>query len=352
MKTKFFAYFLPQFYPTPENDKFWGKDFTDWVSTKNAKPLFKRHKQPYKPLDLGYYNLSKEEEIKKVIDFSREAGVDGLIYWHYWFGNDFTTLEKVPEFHLSNKEIKQNFCFAWANANWSKSWQGDDKTLILKQTYSEDSAIKHYKYLRNFFKDKRYIKHENNFLFQVNKGISDDVLTHMKILDRMCLEEFGKRIHFIVPKDKLKINLNELIHSLSSFPPGEIYSSTISYKFQKLLKKLNLLKRPIVIEHKNYLKSFSRFLKSNSDLIPCILSGWDNTARYKCKGVVINGKIEDLLEGQLNEILKQNKTNKFILIKAFNEWAEGNILEPYILNGVNHYPHKKIINFKKSAFKS
>lgn len=333
---------MPQFYPTPENDKFWGEGFTDWVSTKKAESLYNGHNQPYKPLDLGYYDLSKEDETKKVIDFSREAGIDGLIYWHYWFGNDFTTLEKVPEFHLSNKDITQNYFFAWANGDWTKSWQGDNNTIIFKQTYSEQSAIKHYEYIRNFFLDERYLKQNNNFLLQVNNGIIYSVLEHLKILDKLCFNEFGVRIHFIVPADKLNIKMDGLIYSLSSFPPGEIYSSLISYKFQRFLQLLKILNRPVRIDSNKYLKSFSKFIKKNPSLIPCILTGWDNTARYKNKGVVIEGKIEDLIEGQI-KILKnfQNKHN-FILVKAFNEWAEGNILEPYLLNGVKHHPYKKL----------
>lgn len=341
-----YSYFLPQFYPTPENDKFWGEGFTDWVSTRNASSLFEGHNQPFKPTDLGYYDLSIEKETKKVIDFSREAGIDGLVYWHYWFGNDFTTLEKVPEFHLSNKDIKQNYFFAWANGDWTKSWQGDNNTIIFKQTYSEQSALKHYEYLRNFFLDERYLKQNNNFLFQVNNGVSDEVLEHMKILDELCFNEFGVRIHFIVPADKLSIKMDSLIHSLSSFPPGEIYSSLISYKLQRLLQLLKILRRPVIIDSNKYLKSFSKFIRKNPSLIPCVLTGWDNTARYKNKGVVIEGKIEDLIEGQLEILKKSEKNHDFILVKAFNEWAEGNILEPYSLNGNNYYPFKKILDFK------
>jgi hypothetical protein len=344
--TKLYSYFLPQFYSTPENDKFWGEGFTDWVNTKNAKSLFKGHKQPYKPLDLGYYDLSNEIEAKKVIDFSKEVGIDGLIYWHYWFGNDFTTLEKVPEFHLSNKEIKQNYFFAWANGDWTKSWKGDNKTVIFKQTYSKESAVKHYEYVRNFFLDIRYVKHNNNFLFQVNNGISNDVLTHMIKLDELCFSEFGNRIHFIVPSDKLTINLDGLIYSLSSFPPGEIYSPLISYKFQRLLQELKILKRPVIINLNKYLKSFSKFTKKHPRLVPCILTGWDNTARYKNKGVVIEGKIEDLIEGQIEILNESQNKNEFILVKAFNEWAEGNILEPYSINGVDYHPYKKLKHIK------
>lgn len=341
-----YSYFLPQFYPTPENDKFWGKGFTDWVSTKNAKSLYTEHNQPYEPLDLGYYNLSKEDEAKKVIDFSKKAGIDGLIYWHYWFGNDFITLEKVPEFHLSNREIQQNYFFAWANGDWTKSWQGDNNTIIFKQTYSEQSAIKHYEYVRNFFLDERYLKQNNNFLFQVNNGISNEVLNHMKILDGLCQKEFRRRIHFILPSDKLKIDLKGLKYSLSSFPPGEIYSPLISYKFQRALQELKILKRPVRIDPKKYLQSFNKFVKGNPNLIPCILTGWDNTARYGNKGVVIEGNIEDLIAGQIKIIKKNQYTHDFILVKAFNEWAEGNILEPYKLNYKKYYPYKKIKDFK------
>jgi hypothetical protein len=339
---KIYSYFLPQFYPTPENDKFWGKGFTDWVSTRNAKPLYKGHNQPYKPLDLGYYDLSKEEEAKKVINFSKEAGIDGLVYWHYWFGNDFTTLEKVPEFHLLNEEINQNYFFAWANGDWTKSWQGDNNTIIFKQTYSKQSAEKHYDYLSKFFMDERYIKHNNNFLLQVNNGVSNEVLNHMKILDGLCQKEFRKRIHFILPSDKLNIDLQGLEYSLSSFPPGEIYSPLISYKFQRALQRLKILRRPVKIDPKKYLQSFFKFVKSNANLIPCILTGWDNTARYGNKGVIIEGNIEDLIEAQIEFLKKSNSKHNFILVKAFNEWAEGNILEPYLLNGVRHYPYKKL----------
>ena len=101
---KKYAYFLPQFYETPENDKFWGKGFTDWVTTRNGISLFKNHKQPYEPLDLGYYNLSKFNELKKVLDFSLDIKIDGLIYWHYWFGNGFKTLEKIPSFIYQIKQ--------------------------------------------------------------------------------------------------------------------------------------------------------------------------------------------------------------------------------------------------------
>ena len=344
---KKYCYFLPQFYSTPENDKHWGKGFTDWVNVNNAIPLFKDHKQKYKPGKLGQYDLSDSKTLEKVINYSQEIKLDGLIYWHYWFGNDFNTLEKVQEEHLRNKKIKQNFCFAWANGDWTKSWQGDDKTIIFKQSYSKESALSHFKYIKPFFEDKRYIRVDGNVLLQVNNVICKEVINHMKILDELTKKELGIRIHFIVPQHNLKFTLENFKYSLSSYPPGEIYSPLLSYKFQKILKILKILKNPIRLKKKSYINSFKTFIIKNPEIIPCLLSGWDNTPRYKNNGVVIEASISELLKEQISVVNKFSKNHNFILIKAFNEWAEGNILEPYRLNDISYNPGYELKNLIK-----
>ena len=343
---KKYAYFLPQFYQTPENDKYWGKGFTEWTNVNNAKPLFKDHKQKYQPEKLGQYDLSDSKTVEKVINYSKEINLDGLIYWHYWFGNDFTTLEKVQEEHLENKKIKQNFCFAWANGDWTKSWQGDDKTTIFKQLYSKESALSHFKYIKPFFEDKRYIRVNGNVLFQVNNVISIEVLNHMKILDELTKKELGIRIHFVVPKHNLKFSLDNFIYSLSSYPPGEIYSPLFLYKFQRILKILKILKKPIRVNKKSYINSFRKFTIKNPEIVPCLFSGWDNTPRYNISGLVIEATIPKLLKEQISIINKYSNKHNFILIKAFNEWADGNILEPYSINETYYEPGKELEKLK------
>ena len=338
MKQKRFAYFLPQFYPTPENDFHWGKGFTDWVNVRRVKPLFENHRQPLEPGELGYYDLSVSTNLKKVIDYSQNINIDGLIYWHYWFGNDFKTLERVAENHLKNKGIKQKFCFAWANGNWTKSWKGDDKTLIFKQTYSDKSANDHYAYLKQFFKDERYIVHDNKFLFQVNNVINGAVLRHMKILNEKCLVDFNKKIHFLIPKTILAVALDEIDFSLTSYPPGEIYSQDFLYKYHRLLKILRIKKSPIVVNKSTYLYNFKKFLNKNPSILPCILSGWDNTPRYGKEGILVDSCIEELISGQLKILNESKLQHPIILIKAYNEWAEGNILEPFYFKNKKYNP--------------
>jgi hypothetical protein len=164
----------------------------------------------------------------------------------------------------------------------------------------------------------------------------------MQILDNLTKKEFGNSIHFVIPKHILKMCLKNFICSYSSYPPGEIYSPLFSYKIQKILKILKIMKRPIIINKRSYIKSFEKFMIKNPQIIPCLLSGWDNTPRYSNDGVVIDASITELIDEQISIVNKYSKNPNFILIKAFNEWAEGNILEPYYLNGIHYEPGEQI----------
>lgn len=345
-KKKIYAYFLPQFYPTPENDKHWGKNFTEWHNVKKAKPYYIGHRQPIKPVDLGYYDFSKKDHVKKVIKYSQSINIDGLIYWHYWFGDKFITLEKIPKLHVEEKDINQKFCFAWANGDWSRSWRGDDKTIIFKQKYSKQSLIDHLDYLTPFLLDERYILYQDRFLFQVNNLFNNEVFDYISDLNEICKKRFEKEFHFFIPKSNSYLSkYGNLKFSLTSYPPGEIYSTSIDYKIQKLMKIIGLKNSPIIISENDYVYNFEKYLKKNKTVIPCILSGWDNTPRYGNRGVVVDSKIPNLLQKQL-EILNKTMTNNdgVILIKAFNEWAEGNILEPHRYNEDTFNPGEILTN--------
>jgi hypothetical protein len=351
---KIIAYFLPQFYHTPENDKYWGVGFTDWNSVKSSKKYFPRHKSPLRPTTLGYYNLDNNETIEKLCKYSMESGVDGFCYWHYWFGNGFQTLEKVPEMHLENKSIEQDFFFSWANTSWTKSWVGDDSTIIFQQEYSEESAISHFNYLKSFFSDKRYLKYKGKPMFQVINPGNSSVKKHIFILEKMSIEYFGHGLHWIFPELSNIKELKGLSYSLVGFPPGEFSKNNTFFKIKRKMQKYGILKNPVVVSEGEYLNSFKKnqrkWRNSNASYIPCLLSGWDNTPRYGNKGFIIDAHISSLLKLQideLNALYKEGKNLDFIFIKAWNEWAEGNILEDYSVNGNDQKPLtmiKKILN--------
>ena len=111
------AYYLPQFHAIPENDEWWGKDFTEWVSVRNGKPLFKGHQQPVEPGELGYYNLLDADIKERQAALAREAGVEGFCYWHYWFGGK-QLLEKPLQQVMESGKPDFPFCIGWANESW------------------------------------------------------------------------------------------------------------------------------------------------------------------------------------------------------------------------------------------
>lgn len=353
---KFIAYFLPQFYTTPENDKFWGKGFTDWTSVRSAKPLFYGHKQPKNPGELGYYDLSIPSTLKRLSEVSLKFGIDGFGYWHYWFGNGYKALEKVQEMHLADNSIKQNFFFAWANINWTKSWIGDDRTVIYKQVYSEQSAKDHFNYIKPFIEDSRYIKYKYKPLFQVINPDSIGAKNHIRILENLAKDSFGKGFHWIFPATRNIEgieDIEDIEFSLVGYPPGDVTVHDLFFRFKKILQTKGLLKKPIIFSENNYLncysKSITHEIQKEGSYFPCILSGWDNTPRYNKKGFLINGKISSLLKGQYNILLKKyNKNNMpdIVFIKSWNEWAENNILEPFMCNEEYEFPAEYVLKMK------
>ena len=154
-KARVLALYLPQFHPIPENDEWWGKGFTEWTNVGKAKPLFPGHYQPRVPAELGYYDLRVPETREAQAQMAREAGVEGFVYWHYWFGNGKRLLERPFNEVLASGKPDFPFALAWANESWSGTLHGLIKgKMLIEQTYSEEDYIAHFNALLPAFKDK------------------------------------------------------------------------------------------------------------------------------------------------------------------------------------------------------
>ena len=182
MKTKLLTWYLPQYHSIPENNEFWGEGFTDWVTVRNAKPLYRGHQQPRIPLDHNYYDLSIRNDVAWQARIAKEHGIYGFGIYHYWFNNEKNLLTKPAEIIRDNKDIDINYFFAWDNASWIRSWSavsGNALAPVADQKYNKNGRTvlityvlgkendweNHFNHLIDYFNDSRYIKVDNKPMF-------------------------------------------------------------------------------------------------------------------------------------------------------------------------------------------
>lgn len=115
------AFYLPQFHPTAENDAFWGPGFTDWTHVASANPLYRGHRQPKVPGQLGFYDLRTPETRDAQAELARAHGIAGFFYWHYWFAGR-RLLQRPFEEILTSGKPDFPFCLGWANESWTGMW--------------------------------------------------------------------------------------------------------------------------------------------------------------------------------------------------------------------------------------
>jgi hypothetical protein len=241
---KKYAFFLPQFHEIEENNKWWGKGFTEWVNVKKAKPLYKDHLQPKEPED-GYYNLLDKNTVIHQTSLIHKYGIDGMIYYHYYFKGK-KLLEKPVENLLRWKEINQPFFFCWANHSWIKSWNGTQE-MLQEQVYGDEIDWEnHFNYLLPFFKDKRYIKKDNKPLFMIFKSIFKEKDDIFNFFNNKCKENGFDGIYIINSCNDLKefdINSHaQTEYSTYQFLREPLFSLTSYRTFLINCKKFAFLK--------------------------------------------------------------------------------------------------------------
>lgn len=328
---KKYAYYLPQFHEIPENNKWWGEGFTEWVNVKKARPLIKNHNQPKKPLNNNYYELN-EDTLRWQADLAMKYHIDGMIFYHYYFCGK-KLLEKPAEILLKNKDIPMNFFFCWANHSWYRSWEGT-KELLMEQTYGDvNDWEKHFQYLLPFFQDYRYQKKDNKPLFMLFQSSFKQNNNIAKYFDKRC-RDYGfdgiQIIESIQNYDTTSCNIdNSILHT------REPNCSSMRYKFSKRNILFRIRNKILKILNKyTYLKYIEQYdgdilLKIAADnyrqnIIPGLFFEWDNTPRHGYRGYLISSISKEAFFIYMDTI----KDSEFVFINAWNEWCEGMMLEP------------------------
>lgn len=338
---KVYALYLPQFHETKENNEWWGKGFTEWVNVKKATPLYKGHMQPRHPLNNNYYNLLEKQTVEWQTNLMHEYGVDGLIYYHYYF-NGKLILEKPAENLLQWKDINQPFFFNWANHTWNRSWRGS-KEVLMDQTYGDiDVWRKHFDYLLPFFKDYRYIKIDNKPLFIIYDSSFPEKNEMFKCFNDWCIASGFAGLYLIEECFSLADNQYEKVIAQKSVATEKIYltepligrslfnhsKSKVALFLDKM--KYHLNQKGIIRIIQKYdgdtlLRGVMKHKSSKADkVIPGIFFEWDNTPRHGNRGYII----EPITRKCFDEYMDYYKDSEFIIINAWNEWCEGMMLEP------------------------
>lgn len=344
LQARVLAYYLPQFHPIPENDEWWGKGFTEWTNVGKAKPLFPGHYQPRVPADLGYYDLRVQETREAQAQMAREAGIEGFVYWHYWFGNGKRLLERPFCEVLKTGKPDFPFALAWANQTWSGTLHGlVEGTTLIEQTYPGiDDYISHFNAILPAFKDKRYIKCDGKPIFIIyNPSEISNIAEFIQLWQKLAQENGLNGIHFIALCQNLyheceKVNYYNNMMALG-FDAMNVINLRIDrcempfYRrlFYKIIRKL--LNTPLLFDYDD--RAFlSDICFSNENVYPTIVPNWDHSPRSGRKGsVMLNTspeKFQQTLHKMITRLQSKPLDQRFLFIKSWNEWAEGNYLEP------------------------
>lgn len=365
-KINIYAMYLPQYHVIPENSKFWGEGFTDWVTVKKAQPLFEGHKMPKVPLNDNYYDLSTKEAVKWQADLAKKYGIDGFGIYHYWFSSKHNLLTKPAEIISENPNIDINFFFAWDNTSWKRTWSAvkgndwapsmdngesnaahtDSGILIEYDLGNQDEWDKHFAFLLPFFKDTRYAKKDNKPIF-----IIFNYETRLKEMEERWQELARKNgfdgIYIIYREDSLSN-----IPSNNKFFYQPIYSGWGS-AFDRIKNKLKSKMEKDTLLFYSYDKIWNSILKreaKDKDInhYPGAFVSYDDTARRGKRGRVVRGSSPRKFYSYMKKLIGICKTNNkdMIFLTAWNEWSEGAYLEP---DEDNKYGYLKALKMAKDS---
>ena len=330
-KARVIAFYLPQYFPVPENDEWHEKGFTEWTNVTKAKPMFKGHYQPILPSELGFYDLRVPETRKAQAELAKEYGVEAFCYWHYWFGEGERILERPFKEVQESGEPDFPFCLAWANASWTGIWYGMEDSKLLEQKYlGESDDERHFYALLDAFIDPRYLRVNNKPLFFVYAPLDHPYMNEfMRLWQRLAIKEGLEGIYFVgAARGEEDLPGFDGTAQIDPFelPRQSYLSKLISLAKQRLL---NYPRR--IIDYDDVIDCLARkTLKENE--FPVITPNWDNTARCGTRGsVIVNSspqKFDLMLKNALQKIEKRQPEEKIVFVEAWNEWAEGNYLEP------------------------
>ena len=340
--TRVIAFYLPQFHPIPENDRWWGAGFTEWTNVSAARPLFPGHYQPHLPADLGFYDLRLPEARQAQADLAGAYGVSAFCYWHYWFEGR-RLLERPFDEVLSSGKPDFPFCLGWANHTWSRRWTGEERDVLVTQNYSAEDDVEHARWMTKAFADPRYVRVSQRPVFMIFAPLSLPEPRRTCETFRDVAIKAGLAEPFLIGGsafapadgsfDARKYGFDATLNHEPTF--GAVPQATTERLNWRTVAR-NLAAGRLTADIKVYdygmTRRHMRAGSSGNEAIPCVFVSWDNTPRRGRKGIVVVGATPDRFAEALKDAVESVKDRppheRLVFVNAWNEWAEGMYLEP------------------------
>lgn len=330
---KVIAYYLAQFHPTEENDKWWGKGITEWNNVCRAVPQYVGHYQPRIPGELGYYDLRIKDNLVRQTELAKKYGVYGFSFYFYWFDGK-RLLDKPLDMFVDSKDIDFPFTICWANESWTRRFDGTCGEILMEQSSTEESYMAFIESAIPYMKDTRYIKVNGKAMLTIYRPSfipnCNDVLCHWR---ERCREEGIGDIHIVGVKEH---SWDSDLISLGFDAQSEFHPGTVFKKCKNLTDNIDFVQPEfggIVMDYKDIVVNKRYFEYDYDKLYRAAMPMWDNTARRDNKGMIFEGASPELYSQWLKDIISDgHKRNDIednvIFINAWNEWGEGAYLEP------------------------
>ena len=328
------ALYLPQFHPIPENDQWWEPGFTEWTNLAAAGTLFHGHRRPDLPGELGFYDLRVPEVRERQAGLAADHGVTAFCWWHYWFAGH-RLLERPFDEVLKTRSPDFPFCLGWANQSWSGIWHGAPDRILIEQTYPEGDDRRHFDAVVDAFRDERYYRVGGKPLFMVFRPqeLPDAAgfvqrwqsMARDAGLDGLYLVAFAEtRAWGTQYETHVEDGFDAVVHV--AFP----FERTVATRLRDRLRTSSEFFGPGRYRYADELPSYPRSLRGV--VHPCVYPNWDNTPRLGRRGSVVTDATPERFARHVRQAAARAALNpvgeRLVFVKSWNEWAEGNHLEP------------------------
>lgn len=336
---KLIAFYLPQFHPVPENDTWWGKGFTEWTNVTKARPLFGGHYQPRLPADLGFYDLRLPEVREAQAELARQYGIHGFCYHYYFFDGGKRLLERPLQEVLATGKPDFPFCICWANENWTRRWDGQERDVLMHQSHSPENNLAFIRSVIPYFQDPRYIRVDGRPLLVIYRTTLIPDMPRTIDLWRDELAKHGLPPPYLIAVESHDVTGEWAVASgfdaVCEFPPHKCPEST---RIDSSMLRQNKSFMGPLFDYEKVVQAFVERPKAAYTRHRCVTLGWDNTPRKGKDGLVMMNFSLKAYHRWLSAMREEAQTTmigdqRFLFVNAWNEWAEGTYLEPDRLYG-------------------